>query len=199
MTIYVVRHCETYGNKNGKVGSDAEVFLTIKGVDQAKSIGYRLLNENVDFSNYRFISSPRVRAQHTLQIIMEILGLDNKEIEIEPLIKTKNKGFFTGMDKAETKIKFKKELEEKEKDPWNWRFPGGGESFADEYERILKFFDKYKDVKDMIFVGHQGVCSLAAEILSGKTKEEIMENRKKLKYDQNHFFAKYDDGSFEKL
>ena len=50
---------------------------------------------------------------------------------------------------------------------------------ADEVEKYINqiafsgatdFLDKYKDVKDMVFVGHQGVCSVIAEILSGKTK-----------------------------
>ena len=200
MAIYDIRHCETLGNKNDRVGGDVEVLLTLKGIDQAKSIGYRLLDENQDFSKYRFISSPRIRSQHTLQIIMEILGVaDTKKIEIEPLLKTKSKGYFENMPKDEIRIKYRKELEEREKDPWNWQYPGGGESYASEYERVSKFIEKYKDVKDMIFVGHEGVCVVIAEILSGKTKEEIKNNRKNLKYNQNYFFVKYEDGSCKKL
>lgn len=200
MTIYDIRHCETLGNKSGKYGGDTEVFLTIKGIDQAKSLGYRLLKEDQDFTKYRFISSPKVRAQHTLQIIMEILGVDSTNtIEIEPLLKTKFKGFFENADKEEIKVKYKKELEEREKDPWNWCYPGGGESFASEYERVLKFFEKYKDVKDMIFVAHEGVCAVAAQILSGKSKDDIIQIRKTLKYDQNYCFAKYDDGTVKKI
>ena len=200
MAIYNIRHCETYGNKHNKFGGDSEVQLTIKGIDQAKSLGYRLLDEKQDFTKYRFISSPKMRTQHTLQIIMEILGVEYTNIiEIEPLIKTKYKGYLENMTKEEAKIKYKKELEEREKDPWNWCYPGGGESFASEYERIMKFLDKYKDVKDMVFVGHQGVCSVIAEILSGKTKEEIMNNRMNLKFNQNHCFVKYDDGSYKYL
>ena len=200
MAIYDIRHCETLGNKNGKVGGDTEVFLTLKGIDQAKSIGYRLLDEKQDFSKYRFISSPKVRCQHTLQIIMEILGVsDTKEIEIEPLLKTKFKGYFENASKKEIEIKYQKELEEREKDVWNWEYPGGGESYASEYERVLKFLEKYKDVKDMIFVGHEGVCSVIAEVLSGKTKDEIKNDRKNIKYNQNYFFARYEDGSYKRL
>ena len=51
----------------------------------------------------------------------------------------------------------------------------------------------------MIFVGHEGVCSVIAEVLSGKTKDEIKNDRKNIKYNQNYFFAKYEDGSYKRL
>lgn len=199
MAIYDIRHCETFGNKNNRVGGDVDVLLTSKGVIQARSLGFRLLNEKEDFSKYRFISSPKTRSRHTLQLIMEVLGLDDKEIEIEPLLKTKNKGLFENGIKSEIKVKYAKELEEREKDIWNWRYPGGGESYADEYERVVKFFDKYKNVENMIFTGHEGVCAVAAEILKGKTKEEIMNNRKQLEYDQNYCYVRYNDGTVKRL
>ena len=199
MAIYDIRHCETFGNKNGRVGGDFEVLLTFKGIIQAQSLGYRLLKENEDFSKYRFISSPKIRSQHTLQLIMEVLGVEDKEIEIEPLLKTKYKGLFENRKKSEIRVEFAKELEEREKDIWNWRYPGGGESYADEYERVIKFLDKYKDVENMIFAGHEGVCAVAAEIFKGKSKEEIMKNRKTIKYDQNHCYVKYNDGTVKML
>lgn len=199
MAIYDIRHCESFANKNKIIGGDVEVFLTSKGVIQAKSLGFRLLNEKEDFSQYRFISSPKIRSQHTLRLIMEVLGLEEKKIEIEPLLKTKSKGLFENMSKSEIKIKFAKELEEKEKDPWNWKYPGGGESYAEEYERVTKFLDKYKDVKNIIFAAHGGICAVMAEIFKGKSKEEIMAIRRSLKYDQNYCYVKYNDGSVKKI
>ena len=160
MAIYIIRHCETLSNKLKRVGGETEVLLTLKGINQAQSIGNRLLNENEDFSKYTFVSSPLARTRHTLQIIMKVLGVEENDIIEEPLLKTKFKGLFENIAEEDIKTKYSKELAEKEKDPWNWCPPGNGESCAHEFKRAKKFLEKYKDEKNMILCSHEGISLL---------------------------------------
>lgn len=199
MTIYIVRHCETLGNKLKRMGGETEVLLTLKGINQAQSIGHRLLNEKEDFSKYMFVSSPLARTRHTLQIIMEILGVVEKNIVEEPLLKTKFKGIFENMAKQDIEKMYPEEIIKKSKDPWNWCPPGNGESFASEFKRAKEFIEKYKNEKNMIICSHEGVCSVLKEIFDGKSDEEIKKMRSSLKYDQNYFYSYSEKDGVKKL
>lgn len=190
MTWYIFRHCETLSNKlKARFCGETETLLTLRGIDQAKSIGNRLLNTKEDFSKFEFISSPLARTRHTMQIILEILKLENKDMIEEILLKTKSRGILEGMLREEGKAKYAKEFTEKEKNPWNWCPPGGGESYASEYQRVLKFVEKYKDKENLLICGHQGTTSVLVKVLEGWTEEQIRENRKSLKCDQNYFYS----------
>ncbi|MDD2839555.1 MAG: phosphoglycerate mutase family protein [Rickettsiales bacterium] len=190
MTWYIFRHCETLSNKlKARFCGETETLLTLKGIDQAKSIGHRLLNTKEDFSKFEFISSPLARTRHTMQIVLETLKLENKDIIEELLLKTKYRGLLEGMLREEGKAKYYKEFEEKEKNYWNWCPPGNGESYASEYQRVLKFVEKYKDKENLLICGHQGTISVLVKVLDGWNEEQIRENRKSLKTDQNYFYS----------
>ena len=199
MTIYIIRHCETLGNKLNRIGGEKEVLLTLKGISQAQSIGNRLLNEEEDFSKYIFISSPLARTRHTLQIVMEILGVEDKDIIEEPLLKTKFKGAFDNISKKDIERLYPGELDKKAKDPWNWCPPGNGESFASEFKRVKEFQEKYKNEKNIVLCSHEGVCSVLKEIFDGKSDEEIKKIRNGLKYDQNYFYSYNEKNGLKKL
>ena len=194
MTWYIFRHCETLNNnlkaKYKKQNpnlyyntAEYDTLLTIKGINQAQSIGYRLSLLNDDFSKYDLISSPLSRTRHTLQIVAEILGIENQKIQTENLLITK--GWINYPKPTE------EELIEKEKNMWTWTPKGCNESYATEYERVLKFIEKYKNHENLIICGHNGTISVLVKILSGWTMEKIKENRKtdEFKYNQNYFYS----------
>ena len=194
MTWYIFRHCETLNNilkaKYKKENpnlyynrSDYDTLLTVKGVNQAQSIGYRLSQLEEDFSEFELISSPLSRTKHTLQIVAEILGIENKNIQTENLLITK--GWINYPRPTE------QELIEKEKNMWIWTPKGCNESYKTEYERVLQFVEKYKNKENLIICGHNGTISVLIKILSGWSLEEIKEKRKSndFKYNQNYFYS----------
>ena len=77
---YMIRHGQTLENKLSIQQGQIDTLLSLKGIVQAQSIGYRLLDFNENFEEYEFISSPLARTRHTLQIIIEILNISNAKI-----------------------------------------------------------------------------------------------------------------------
>ncbi|HSQ97823.1 MAG TPA: histidine phosphatase family protein [Rickettsiales bacterium] len=190
MTWYIFRHCETLSNKlKTKFCGEVETLLTLRGIDQAKSIGHRLINTQEDFSKFEFIASPLARTRHTTQIILELLKLEDKELVEEPLLKTKYRGDLEGMLRKEAEVKYVESFKERDRDFWNWCPPGNGESHASEYQRVLKFIDKYKEKDNLFICGHQGTISVLVKVLEGWTEEQIKSDRKNLKFDQNYFYS----------
>jgi broad specificity phosphatase PhoE len=162
-------------------------LLTLKGISQAISIGNRLAATKEDFSEYKFIASSCARTQHTLRIILEILGLNSVKLEIEPLISSKNKGIFEDVPKEEIRKLYPGEIEKKKLDHWNYRAPGGGESLDDLYQKISQFVNKHGDSKNMVVALHDTGCGVLSGILQGKTREEAQ--KLILGQNQNYFIS----------
>ncbi len=187
---YIIRHGQTLENNLGIQQGQTQSLLTLKGIVQAQSIGYRLLEQNEDFLKFKFISSPLVRARHTLQIIMEILGVSGKiEPIVEPLIINRSKGILQGIPKEKVKELFPEEYEEREKDPWNYIAPGATESKCQSCKRLQEFIEKYKNEENLIMVGHRGINSMIRQLLDGLTPDEIKEAEIKPDKSQNYFYT----------
>jgi broad specificity phosphatase PhoE len=200
MTWYIFRHCETLNNKfRTRFSGEIETLLTLRGIDQAKSIGHRLIDMKEDFSQFEFVSSPLARTRHTMQIVLELLRLEDKELIREPLLKTKYRGALEGMLKEDGKIKFAKEFKEKEINPWDWCPPGNGESYACQYQRVLKFVEKYKNRENLLVCGHQGTISMLIKVLDNWTEEQIKKSIKELKCNQNYFYSYNNKNGIVKL
>ena len=107
---YMIRHGQTLENKLSIQQGQIDTLLSLKGIVQAQSIGYRLLDFNENFEEYEFISSPLARTRHTLQIIIEILNISNAKIITEPLLINRGKGILEGKFKNQIEDIFIKEL-----------------------------------------------------------------------------------------
>lgn len=168
-------------------------MLDLKGIDQIKSIGYRLINTKEDFRKYKLISSPMIRTQHSMQIIKEVLNLTDVEVILEPLIQEIDRGECTNMYKKIIERDYADLLKTMEEDYWNFRFPKG-ESSQEVYDRIVKFYEKYKNEENLIVIGHGISVKMLKNILMGSPKDDIIND----KINQNYFFA-WDGKKMEKL
>lgn len=187
---YIIRHGQTLENNLGIQQGQNQSLLTLKGIVQAQSIAYRLLEQESDFSKFKFISSPLARTRHTLQIIMEILGVSEKiEPIIEPLIINRNKGILQGIAKDKVKELFPEEYKKREKDKWNYMEPGATESKCQSCERLQKFIEKYKNEENLVIVGHRGINAMLRQLLDGLTLEEIKNAETKPDKSQNYFYT----------
>ena len=199
MVWYIARHGQTLENKKEIQQGHYPSLLTIQGINQAKSIGYRLLDQEEDFSKFKFVSSPLVRTRHTLQIIMEVLGITNNQeaVDEELLIGTK-KGIFENMNKKDIETLYPEEYQKKLNDSWNYIPLGGGESKESSYNRLLSFIEKYKNEENLVIVSHRSLVKMLNGILLKLDKEEIKKLSKDTTKSQNYFY-RFKDGKIDKI
>lgn len=72
MKIYLIRHGQTDWNTEGRIQGSYDSELNENGIRQAKELGARLLESQVNFS--RIYSSKQKRAYKTAEIISNITG-----------------------------------------------------------------------------------------------------------------------------
>lgn len=178
---FIVRHGETLQNVKRIIQGHSPSMLTLCGIDQIKSIGYRIKDMKEDFKNYKLIVSPMIRTKHSMQILQEILGLTNMQYIEEEMLSEIDTGATTNM--------FEKEAKNKYPEVWNIdnyldrKYPNG-ESNEDVYNRVAKFCNKYKNEKNLIIVSHSGVIRCLRNILLNR-------DRRNIDYDmlnQNYFY-----------
>lgn len=129
MKVYLVRHGETESNKN-KVHQDTQVELTLRGLDEAKLLGGRVTNIEID----KILSSPILRAKHTAEIISDI---SKDPFEVNDLLRELKKPTeIEGKTHTESvAIKIKKVLRENyHRSDWHY---SDEESFLDFKDRII--------------------------------------------------------------
>ena len=162
---FICRHGETLHNKLKIKQGRYPSLLTLKGIDQIKSIAYRILDYEQDFSNYELISSPMARTRHSMQIIQEVLGITDKKVIEEELITETDAGDFTNVPKSEIIEKFPNFLKDKDINP-DLKFPNG-ESLNDTLKRIREFYDKIKNKDNLIIVTHGRFVKRIAALKAG--------------------------------
>ena len=74
MTIYYVRHGQTFHNRDGKWNGFVDSILTGKGVKQAYDLGQKVLDTNFDL----VFCSPLLRARQTTEIILSARPLKDR-------------------------------------------------------------------------------------------------------------------------
>lgn len=191
---YIIRHGETSHNKLGIKQGHYPSILNMKGIKQSRSIGNQLLELEGSLDKYKFISSPLLRTRQTVDIIMNILDIKQEPIH-EDLIISRSKGIFENISKDFIKENFADELKKRDEDHWNYA-PPSGESFAEMYERILKFLDKYKEEKNLVVVLHGSGSPILRGLLNKKEKDVIIKGKSSHK--QNCFY-KWDGNKIEKI
>ena len=113
--LFFCRHGETMHNRKKIKQGRFPSLLTLKGIDQAKSMAYKILDHEKNFENYKLISSPMVRTRHTMQIIQEVLGISDKQVILEELINERDAGDFTNIPKELINKNFPEFVEKKGK------------------------------------------------------------------------------------
>lgn len=92
---FIIRHGETLHNRKKIKQGNYNSLLTLKGIDQVKSIAYRMSGMDEDFSKYVLTSSPMIRTLHSMQIIQEILAITDIKIEQDILLSEVDAGDYT--------------------------------------------------------------------------------------------------------
>lgn len=157
--IYLIRHGQSQWNILSKVQGQKDASLTDLGKEQARKLGKRLIDENIDI----IYSSDLSRALETAKIISSII---DKPIIESKEIREINFGLWEGLTMEEIQNKYKEEYLTWMKEPEKFILEGA-ETLEALKNRVMKFVEKIiienKD-KNIALVSHS--ASLKVIILN---------------------------------
>jgi broad specificity phosphatase PhoE len=170
MKLFLIRHGQTHWNLKGKIQGSCDIELDDTGINQAKELSNKVLEENYRFS--KIYSSSQRRAIKTSEILSEATKLEFIPIKgLEEI----NLGEWEGLSWAEVKEKYPIEYEE-----WyiNRRYtkPPKGEAYQDMLERALTAIYKIisENCDDVVIVTHSAVIMCLQCYITNTTFDEMM-------------------------
>ncbi|MBF4694032.1 alpha-ribazole phosphatase [Fusibacter ferrireducens] len=155
MNIYLIRHGETYANENSQFAGFWDVELNEKGKIQAEVVAEKLKDTVFD----KIFVSDLQRAQNTCAAIAR--NRDVTPIVTENL-REMNFGNWEGLKFEDIKARDPELLKQWFEDYKHFKVPGG-ESTAEMYERVTRFFKSVlsdyntEEPVNLLFVAHGGV------------------------------------------
>lgn len=136
--LVLVRHGESEWNKLNLFTGWKDVDLSERGVEEARQAGEALKAEGFKFDIA--FTSALVRAQRTLDIILEVLGQQDVPIIKDQALNERDYGDLVGMNKDDARARWGEE----QVHIWRRSYdtpPPGGESLKDTAERVLPYFE----------------------------------------------------------
>ncbi|MDO8360624.1 MAG: 2,3-bisphosphoglycerate-dependent phosphoglycerate mutase [Devosia sp.] len=139
-TLILVRHGESEWNLKNLFTGWKNPGLTEKGIAEARAAGKKLKAAGIVPTV--FFTSALVRAQHSLDLILEELGIVNLTITRDQALNERDYGDLSGLDKDDAREKWG------EAQVLIWRRsydvpPPGGESLKDTAARTLPYYEKH--------------------------------------------------------
>ena len=165
-TLLIVRHGETEWNAEGRIQGHTDIGLSEKGAEQARSLGQRLADRQIDVA----YSSDLRRTSETAK-----LALGGRDITLNetPRLREYNKGIFEGMTLSEIQEKFPAEYPKYLEKDLSYA-PEGGETTRDVSTRMASIFSEIKANhldETVLVVSHGGVLRAAMVSLLGMPLE----------------------------
>ena len=165
-TLLIVRHGETEWNAEGRIQGHTDIGLSEKGAEQARSLGQRLADRQIDVA----YSSDLKRTSETAK-----LALGGRDITLNetPRLREYNKGIFEGMTLSEIQAKFPAEYPKYLEKDLSYA-PEGGETTRDVSTRMASIFAEIKANhldETVLVVSHGGVLRAAMVSLLGMPLE----------------------------
>jgi len=137
MKLVIVRHGQSQWNLENKFTGEVDVPLTALGREEALNTGRKL--KGIIFG--RAFTSLLIRAQETLQIILQVIDQLSIPVIKDKALNERNYGDLQGLNKATMAEKYGNE----QIDIWRRSYevvPPGGESLKDTAARVLPYYKK---------------------------------------------------------
>lgn len=172
--LFLVRHGQSQWNLENRFTGWKNIDITEKGKEEAEKAGEFLKNEKIDIA----FTSDLIRAQHTLDIILEEIGKTNLPIIRDKALNERSYGNLEGLNKAETAKKYGDE----QVHIWRRSYdvaPPGGESLKDTCNRVIPYYKKNIEPKleqgeNVLIVAHGNSLRALVMYLENLTPEEIL-------------------------
>ena len=175
-TLILVRHGESEWNLKNLFTGWRNPDLTEKGVGEARATGKALKAKGIVPDLY-YTSALR-RAQHTLDLMLEEMGIANVTIVRNIALNERDYGDLSGLNKDDARAKWGEEQ------VLIWRRsydvpPPGGESLKDTAARTLPYYDAeilplLKQGKTVLVAAHGNSLRALVMAIEGLTPDEIL-------------------------
>lgn len=175
-TLILVRHGESEWNLKNLFTGWRNPDLTEKGIGEARATGKRL--KAAGYVPEVFFTSALRRAQHTLDLILEELGITDLTITRNKALNERDYGDLSGLNKDDARQKWG------EDQVMIWRRsydvpPPGGESLKDTAARTLPYFQAailpaLKAGKTVLVAAHGNSLRSIVMAIEGLTPEQIL-------------------------
>lgn len=172
--MFLVRHGQSQWNLENRFTGWVDVDITEVGKEEARKAGKFLKNEQIDIA----FTSALIRAQHTLDIILEVIGETAIPVVKDKALNERSYGDLSGLNKAETAKKFGEE----QVHIWRRSYdvaPPGGESLKDTRDRVIPYYEQYirpelAADKNVLVVAHGNSLRALIMYLENLTPDEIL-------------------------
>jgi|SRR3989338_8623620 len=144
--LYLVRHGQTFFNKEERLGGDSE--LTSIGIQHAEKLAESLK----DIPFHKIYCSTLKRSIQTAEIISRFH--QNTPLISLPALHEVSSGDMDSLTYDEFNTKFPHLFTERQKDKYHWAFPNG-ESYGDALKRVKNIIDSLEQI--ILIVGHQAI------------------------------------------
>ena len=191
--LILVRHGQSFWNKERRFTGWADIGLTEEGKLEAERSGQLIKELNIEFHAY--FTSQLKRAINSLEIILKILGKQNVEIIKSEALNERHYGGLTSLNKDETIKKYgHKQVQIWRRSfnipppPMNSRHPYkgkinshiSGESLKDTFERVMPYYNKKIEPliflkKNILIVFHGNSCRSLLKKIFNISNEKIVE------------------------
>lgn len=175
-TLILVRHGESEWNLQNLFTGWRNPNLTEKGIGEARATGKALKAKGIvpDL----FYTSALRRAQHTLDLMLEEMGILNVTVIRNTALNERDYGDLSGLNKDDARAKWGEEQ------VLIWRRsydvpPPGGESLKDTAARTLPYYDaeivpQLKAGKTVLVAAHGNSLRAMVMAIEGLTPEQIL-------------------------
>jgi len=137
-TLILVRHGQSEWNLKNLFTGWKNPGLTEKGIEEARAAGKTLKAEGYVPDHY--FTSALVRAQRTLDLMLEEMGIENLTIVRNQALNERDYGDLAGLNKDDAREKWGEE----QVHIWRRSYdtpPPGGESLKDTAARVLPYYE----------------------------------------------------------
>lgn len=148
LRLYVVRHGQTWANREHRYLGALDAELTEDGRQQAEALR-NVLPAQVD----ALVTSPLLRARHSAEILNQSLNLS---LSVNEHFRERNVGVFEGLTQAEAQSRYPQLWARNITRQWQ-DAPDGGETIAEVVERVrlgLNALVEEHDGRTVVMVAH---------------------------------------------
>lgn len=176
-TLILVRHGQSEWNLKNLFTGWRNPELTEKGIGEARATGQALKAKGIVPDLY-YTSALR-RAQHTLDLMLEEMGIVNVTITRNIALNERDYGDLAGLNKDDARAKWGDE----QVHIWRRSYdvpPPGGESLKDTADRTLPYYEAellplLKAGKTILVAAHGNSLRALVMAIEGLTPEQILE------------------------
>ena len=175
-TLILVRHGQSEWNLKNLFTGWRNPDLTDKGIEEARATGRALKAQKIVPDLY-YTSSLR-RAQHTLDLMLEEMGIADVTIIRHTALNERDYGDLSGLNKDDARAKWGEE----QVHIWRRSFdvpPPGGESLKDTAARTLPYYEseilpRLQEGKTVLVAAHGNSLRALVMAIEGLTPDEIL-------------------------